>query len=116
MPDADRRLREGAQLRKLWRAFQDPRERQEDRRLAGPLLADRARLADVPDPLAAYGRAAVRAAIRYWWSAGECGSIVGLASRLPQAFLDEEPLVRVYTAEAQARLAEGTTRRPDSSP
>jgi len=50
MPDADRRLREVAQLRKLWRAFREPQERLEDERLSRPVIrvyveAARARLA-----------------------------------------------------------------------
>ena len=104
MAEADRRLREVAQIRRLWRAFRDPHERLEDRRLSGPIVRDGMCLPHVHEPVAAYGRAAIRAAIRQWWCAGECQRIVELGERLGSAFLDEEPLVWVYIEEAKARL------------
>lgn len=104
MLDFDRRLRQVAQLRKLWRAFRDPQERQEDACLARVVLRDRGHLA-VREPVAAYGRPAIRAAIRRWWCAGEYAALAAMGGQLHPAFLEEEPLVRVYVEEAKARLA-----------
>jgi hypothetical protein len=105
-PEADRRLREVAQLRKLWRGFREPQERLEDERLSRPLVRDRPFLPRVQEPLAAYGRPAIRAAIRHWWCAGEYATIVELGERLDPAWSDEEPLIRVYIEAAKAHLAQ----------
>lgn len=105
MPDFDRRLREAAQLRKLWRAFREPQERLEDARLSGPIVRGGPRLSPTQNPVAVYGRSAVRAAVRHWWCAGEYAAIVELGGRLNPVFLNEEPLTRVYVEEAKARLA-----------
>jgi hypothetical protein len=106
MPEADRRLREGAQLRKLWRAFREPQERLEDERLARPVIRTGPPPLHVHEPVAAYGLPSVRAAIRRWWCRGEYAAIIELSEHLdPQAF-DAEPLIRVYVEAARTRLAE----------
>ena|SRR3990172_949329 len=107
MFEFDRHLREVAQLRKLWRAFREPQERQEDKWLAAVVLWDRGYPHAVREPVAAFGRPAIRAAVRHWWCAGEYAAIVEMGERLGPAFLDEEPLIRVYLEEAKARLAAG---------
>lgn len=104
MPEADRRLQEVAQLRKLWRAFRDPQERTEDHRLSLPIVRDRLLLVRVREPVAIYGRAAIRAAIRYWWCAKDYAAIVELGERLDPALFDQEPLLLVYLEEAKTHL------------
>jgi hypothetical protein len=103
MPELDRRLREVSQLRKLWRAFREPQERTEDLRLAAALLLESDRLPEVADPLAIYGRSAVRAAIREWWCTQEYSRILWLAHRLPPEFFDTEPISRLYFQAATTR-------------
>lgn len=110
MPELDRRLRQVAQLRKLWRAFREPQERLEDERLSRPVVGDRPNLSRLQEPIAAYGRAAIRAAIRHWWCTGEHAAIVELGERLDPALFDEEPLIRVYVEVARAHLAEAASR------
>jgi hypothetical protein len=110
MAEADRRLREVAQLRKLWRAFRDPAERLEDERLARPIIGDPAPFLRVQGPLAAYDRPAIRAAIRHWWCRGEYAAIIELVEGLGPGLLDEEPLVRVYLDEAKDRLIRTSNR------
>jgi hypothetical protein len=110
MAEADRRLREVAQLRRLWRAFRDPQERLEDERLARPIIGDPAPFLRVQGPLAAYGRPTVRAAIRHWWCRREYAAIIELVERLDPALLDEEPLVRVYLDAARERLTRTCNR------
>ena len=105
MPEADRRLREVAQLRKLWRAFREPQERLEDERLSRPVIRNRPRFSHVQGPVAAYGHAASRAAIRYWWCQGEYAAIVELSEHLDPRAFDAEPLVAVYVEAARTRLA-----------
>jgi hypothetical protein len=105
----DRRLREVAQLRKLWRAFRDPQERLADTHLAQPIVGDSLPLPRVQEPPAAYTYPAVRAAIRYWWCRGEYAAIVELAARLDPALFDEDPLIRVYFDAAKDRLARPKT-------
>ena len=106
MPEADRRLREVAQLRKLWRAFREPQERLEDERLSRPVIRDRLPHLHVQGPAAAYGHAAIRAAIRHWWSSGEYAAILELSRHLDPRAFDVEPLIAVYLEAARARLAE----------
>lgn len=108
MPEADRRLRQVAELRKLWRAFREPQERLEDQRLSVPIVRDRRNLSRVHEPVAAYGRKAIRAAIRHWWCAGENAAVAELGERLDPALLDEEPLIRVYLESAKEFLRGGT--------
>jgi len=110
MPEADRRLRQVAQLRRLWRAFRDPQERLEDERLARPIVGEPPPFPRVQEPLAAYGRLAIRAAIRWWWCTREYAQIVALGERLDQRLLDEEPLIHVYLEAARAHLAEPKTQ------
>jgi hypothetical protein len=93
--EADRRLREVAQLQKLWRAFREPQERLEDERLSRPVVRDRPALSRVQEPIAAYGRPAIRAAIRHWWCTGEYAAIIELGEQLDPGLFDEEPLIRV---------------------
>jgi hypothetical protein len=99
----DERLRELAQLRKLWRAFRDPQERREDETLSRSIVSAIASRRHVQEPIAAYGRHAIRAAIRYWWCQGDYTAIVMLGQQLGPALLDDEPLVRVYLDAAKAR-------------
>jgi hypothetical protein len=106
MPEADRRLREVAQLRKLWRAFREPQERLEDERLSRPIIRNRPPLSRVQEPIAAYDRPAIRAAIRHWWCRGEYGAILELGERLDPRLFNEEPLIRVYLEAAKAHLTE----------
>lgn len=101
----DHRLREVAQLRKLWRAFRDPQERREDEVLARSIIAAGSSAARVQEPTAANSRRAIRSAMRYWWCQREYMAIVTLGSQLDPALLDEEPLVRVYLDAARARVA-----------
>ena len=110
MPEADRRLREVAQLRKLWRAFREPQERLEDERLARPVVREDPPLSRVQEPAAVYGHPAIRAAMRRWWCAGEYAAVVELGERLDPALFDEEPLIRIYFDEAQAALAQLQTQ------
>jgi hypothetical protein len=105
MPEADRRLREVAQLRKLWRAFRDPQERFEDERLARPVIRHRPSVPHVQEPAAAYGLAAIRAAIRLWWCQGDYAAILDLSQHLDPRALDAEPLLGVYVEASRARLA-----------
>ena len=99
------RLREVAHHRKLWRAFRDPQDRLEDEALSRSIVAPGSSQMRVHEPVAAYGRQAIRAAIRYWWCQGDYVAIVRLGCQLDQALLDEEPLVRVYLIAAKARVA-----------
>ena len=101
---ADGRLREIAQLRKLWRAFQDPQERREDEALSRSIIAPDSSQARVQEPTAAYGRPAIRAAIRHWWCQGNYSAMIALGHQLEPKLLEEEPLVRVYLDAAEARL------------
>lgn len=110
MPELDRRLREVAQLRKLWRAFREPQERLEDERLSRPVVRDRPKLSCVQEPIAAYGRPAIRAAIRYWWCTQDYASIIELGERLDPALFDEESLIRVYREAAKAHLTNPQTQ------
>jgi len=105
----DRRLREVAQLRKLWRAFRDPQERHADAHLAQPIVDDSLAFPRVQEPPAAYTYPAVRAAIRYWWCRGEYAAIVELAARLDPALFNQEPLMRVYFEAAKEHLARPKT-------
>lgn len=106
MPEADRRLREAAQLRKLWRAFREPQERLEDERLSRHIIRNRPSVPRVQEPAAAYGTPAIRAAIRYWWCRGDYAAIVELGERLDQRAFDAEPLIGMYVEAARTRLAE----------
>jgi hypothetical protein len=106
MPEADRRLREVAQLRKLWRAFREPQERLEDERLSRPVILNDPRLSNIQEPVAAYGLPAIRATIRHWWCTGEYAAIVKLGEHVQPWAFDAEPLIRVYVEAARARLAE----------
>ena len=99
------RLREVAQLRKLWRAFRDPQERRSDATLSRPIVAPGSSHTRAHELTAAYGRPVILAAIRHWWCQGDYLGIVTLGSRLDQALLDEEPLVWVYLDAAKARVA-----------
>ncbi len=108
--DADRRLHELAQLRKLWRGFRDPQERLEDERLSRPILDNPQHRPAVQESIAPYGLPAVRAAIRHWWTKGEYAALVKFAEQLEPELLDDEPLIRVYLEEAAARLAEARSR------
>lgn len=101
----DERLREVAQLRKLWRAFRDPQDRREDEELSLCITASYLPAARVQEPTAFYSRRAVRAAIRYWWCEGDYTAIVTLGQQLDPSLLDDEPLVRVYLDAAKARVA-----------
>ena len=65
MPELDRRLRQAAQLRKLWRAFRDPQERLEDGRLARPIIGEPSPFPHVQELLAAYGRPADKTSALY---------------------------------------------------
>ena len=107
MPDADRRLREVAQLRKLWRAFRDPQERLQDERLSSPIIHDRSEFLHVREPMSLYGRDAIRSAIRRWWCAGEYATIVELGDRVERKLFDEEPVTWIYVEEAKACMAKG---------
>jgi len=109
MPELDRRLREVAQLRKIWRAFRDPQERLEDKRLARPIIDSPLSFPRDQESVAAHGRLIVRAAIRYWWSAREYAQIIWLSERLDPRVLDEEPLIQIYLEEARAHLNESKT-------
>ena len=105
----DRRLREVAQLRKVWRAFRDPQERLEDGRLAGPILRAWRSSSSLHEPVPSYGRPALLAAIRVWWCARNYAAIVALAESLDPPLYDDEPLIRVYVDAARALLAEPDT-------
>ncbi len=110
MPDMDRRLREIAQLRKLWRAIREPQERHEDERLSRPLTGTHPPLASIQEPVSVYGRAAIRAAIRHWWCAREYLTIVEVGERLDPGLFDEEPLIGIYFEAAKTHLAESATQ------
>ncbi|MFA5028789.1 MAG: hypothetical protein WC713_13040 [Candidatus Methylomirabilota bacterium] len=105
MPDADRRLRQVSQLRKLWRAFREPQERLEDARLSHPIRAAAPHKVGTQESIAPYGSRAVRAALRHWWTNGEYAAIVEFGIQLEPELLDDEPLLRIYLEEAAARLA-----------
>ncbi len=105
----DRRLREVAQLRKLWRAFRDPQERLADAHLAQPIVDNSLPFPRVQEPPAAYAYPALRAAIRYWWCRGEYASIVELAARLDPVLFNQDPLIRVYFEAAKEYLARPKT-------
>jgi hypothetical protein len=91
----DGRLREVAQLRKLWRAFRDPQERREDEALSRSIVAPGPSQARVQGPIAAYGPPAIRAAIRHWWCQGNYTAMIAFGRELDPSLLEEEPLVRV---------------------
>lgn len=112
---ADVRLREIAQLRKLWRAFRDPQERREDAALSCSIIAPGSSRTRVQEPTAAYGRAEIRAAIRHWWCQGDYEAIVALGRQLDPALLDEEPLVCVYLDAAKGRSISDAQRRTGES-
>ena len=111
----DGRLREVAQLRKLWRAFREPQERREDEALSRSIVAPGPSQARAQEPIAAYGPPAIRAAIRHWWCQRNYSAMIALGHELDPGLLDEEPLVRVYLdaakrqsiADAQRRHGEG---------
>jgi hypothetical protein len=105
MPEADRRLRQVAQLRQLWRAFRDPQERLEDARLSGSIRASASQSAGVQESHVCYDHPTLRAAIRHWWTTGDYEAIARFAARLSPALLEDEPLVYIYIEEAKARLA-----------
>jgi len=105
------RLREVAQLRKLWRAFRDPQERLEDQALSRSFVVPDSSQSRVQQPTAAYGRPAIRAAIRHWWCQGDYEAIVALGRQLDPALLDEEPLVWVYLDAAKKRSIADAQRR-----
>jgi hypothetical protein len=109
--EVDRRLREVAQLRKLWRAFRELQERLADERLARAIVGEPPPFPRVQEPLATYAQPVVRAAIRYWWCRGEYAAIVELAARLDPALFDEEPLIRVYFDAAKEHLARPNTQQ-----
>lgn len=106
----DGRLREVAQLRKLWRAFRDPQERRENETLSRAIVATRSSQVRVQEPTVAYGRPAIRAAIRHWWCQGDYVAIVALGCQLDPALFDEEPVVHVYLDAAKALLAAPANR------
>ena len=108
--EMDRRLREVAQLRKLWRAFREPQERLEDERLSHPIVGKLASHSRVQEAIAGYGPPAMRAAIRHWWCARDYAAIIEFGERLDPALFDEEPLIRIYLDEAKARLANTCNR------
>ncbi len=110
MPEADRRLRKVAQLRKLWRAFREPQERLEDERLARGVLRDRPTFPHVAEPVTLYGPAVILAIVRQWWYAREFSAIVELGEHLDPTLFDEEPLIRIYFDEAQAALVQLQTQ------
>jgi hypothetical protein len=99
------RLREVAQLRKLWRALRDPQERRAGEILSRFIVASDLSAACVQEPTAAYGCGAIRAAIRRWWCQGDYTAIVTLGVQLDPALLDEDPLVRVYVEAAKPRVS-----------
>lgn len=99
------RLREVAQLRKLWRAFRDPQDRLEDEAISRAIVAPEPSQPCAQRPAATYGRPAIRAAIRHWWCQGDYGAIVTLGGQLDPALLDEEPPICVYLDAAKARVA-----------
>ncbi len=105
MPEADRRLRLVAQLRKLWRAFRDPQERLEDESILRSIAENSSSCIRSHEAIATYGRPAIRAVIRHWWCIGNYAAILELAEHLDPALFDEEPLIRVYLDEARANLA-----------
>jgi hypothetical protein len=108
--NAANRLREVAQLRKLWRAFRDPQERREDELLSRSVVASDLSGARVQEPTAVYGRRAIRAAIRHWWCRRDYTAIVTLGNQMDPALLEDEPLVRVYLDAAQEHLSSSTHR------
>ncbi len=99
------RLREVAQLRKLWRALRDPQERRADELLSRFIVASDLSAACVQEATAVYGRGAIRAAIRRWWCQGDYTAIVTLSVQLDPALIDEDPLVRAYVEAAMARVS-----------
>jgi len=111
----DGRLREVAQLRKLWRAFREPQERREDDVRSRSIVLTSSSQTRVQEPIAAYGPPAIRAAIRHWWCQRNYSAMIALGHELDPGLLDEEPLVRVYLdaakrqsiADAQRRHGEG---------
>jgi len=104
MPDADRRLRQVAQLRRLWRAFRDPQERLEDEQVSRPLRSNAARQSGLQESLTPYGHPVIRAAIRHWWTHGDYSAIVELGKQLGRETFETDPLIGIYVDEARARL------------
>ena len=111
MPEADRRLHQVAQLRKLWRAFRDPQERLEDERILQSIADYLSSSPRLHEAIVTYGRPAIRSAIRHWWCIGNYAAMVELAEHLDPTLLDEEPLIRVYLDEARANLAARMTSK-----
>ncbi len=105
MPEADQRLRQVAQLRRIWRALRDAQERREDEEIARPYYEKLPGPSDVREPHPAYSRRTIRALVRRWWCAGDYAAIIQLGQGLDPVLLDEEPLVRVYLDEATAALS-----------
>jgi hypothetical protein len=110
MAEFARRLRDISQLRKVWRAFRDPQERQDAERLSACIAEDHARRGADPDPIVTYGAGAVRAAFGHWWCAKKYEAIVAWGDRLDSSTLDSEPLLRLYLEAA--RHAVGGTGSP----
>jgi hypothetical protein len=110
MAEADGRLREVAQLRKLWRAFREPQERLEDERLSRPIVGNRPSVPHVQEPTVAYGLPAIRAAIRRWWCQRDYAAICELSEHLDPRTFDAEPLLAVYIEAARAHLAKPPRR------
>jgi hypothetical protein len=110
MPELDRRLRAVSQLRKVWRSFRDPQERQADERVSLPIMMDHAQDGIAPDPIAAYGLVAVRAAVRSWWCRKQYEAIVALGDRLAPSVLDSDPLLGVYLETARSLTLPSSVR------
>jgi len=108
--EVDRRLREVAQLRKVWRGFRDPQERRDDEQLSRPIVAARSAHPHVQEPAAASGSPAIRAAIRHWWCGQDYAAIVELGQLLDPELLEDEPFIRVYLDAARVCLAGPPTR------
>jgi hypothetical protein len=104
--EIDRRLREVAQLRKLWRAFRDPQERRDDEERSHSIVATRSRHPHAQEPTAAYGSPTIRAALRHWWCHRDYAAMVALGRRLDPRLFEEEPLVGVYLDAATKCLSE----------
>ncbi len=109
MPEMDRKLRQVAQLRALWRAFREPQERREDEQLSRSIILNRPPLLQVQEPTAAYGIPEIRGAIRWWWCERDYRAIVEFGEQLDVSLFEAEPLIRVYIEEARER--EGKKRQ-----
>ena len=104
MPEMDRKLRQVAQLRAIWRGFREPQERSEDERLSRAIIKGDSSSPQLREPGAAYGFPAIRAAIRHWWCERRYSTIVEFGECLDANALDAEPLLRIYIEEARTRL------------